>query len=330
MAPIPLSPALSVDDANTLLSAENLKGRNALITGGASGLGLAIGTAYAEKGAYVTLVDINEEDGKRHAAGLQAKGLKVQFITTDVRSWEAQVAAFKAAIKFHPRRTLDIVVGGAGTFSEMFLQPDEPAITSLDVDPPKPPTDAWDVNAIGLAFTAKLAQLYFEMPASASATEEEGEGAPSQQGQPKSLLLIASLAAYFDIPLMAAYTSSKYGARGLLRNLRPIFAARGHRVNLMAPWIIPTAMTVEWMKMFRAVGAPEGNIGQAVTAAIRCAADPGVNGRAFCIGPHRIRDLEDDPKGLNGGKVMNEFLSQDVAGWAEQEKRMLAMMGFPE
>ncbi|KAF4303596.1 hypothetical protein GTA08_BOTSDO09533 [Botryosphaeria dothidea] len=321
MAPVPLSPPLGNDDVNTLLAAENLKGRNALITGGASGLGLAIGTAYAEKGAYVTLVDINETDGKKHAADLQAKGLKVQFVKTDVRSWEEQVAAFKTAINFHPHKTLDIVVGGAGTFSEMFLLPDEPSITSLDDHPPKPATDAWEVNAIGLAFTAKLAQLYFEMPS----PTQEAAPAPA----PKSLLLIASLAAYFDIPVMAAYTSSKYGARGLLRNLRPIFARRGHRINLLAPWIIPTAMTVEWMKMFRAVGAPEGNIGQAVTAAIRCAADPGVNGRAFCIGPHRIRDLEDDPQGWNGGKVMSEFLSKDVAGWPEQEQKMLAMMGFP-
>ncbi|EOD53102.1 hypothetical protein GTA08_BOTSDO09533 [Neofusicoccum parvum] len=321
MTPVPLSPPLSVDDANTLLPAEKLKGRNALITGGASGIGLAIGTAYAEKGAYVTLVDINEEDGKKNATNLQAMGLPVQFVKADVRSWESQVAAFKAAINFHPHKTIDIVVGGAGTFSEMFITPNESGITSLDEDPPKPATDAWDVNAIGLTFTAKLAQLYFEMPPAAPG------GAPAST-EPKSLVLIASLAAYFDIPIMAAYTSSKYGARGLFRNIRPIFASRGHRVNLIAPWIIPTAMTVEWMKMFRAVGAPEGNIGQAIIAATRCAADPTVNGRSFCIGPHRVLDLEDDPKGWNGGKVMHEFLGKDVAGWPEHEQKMLALMGF--
>lgn len=179
--------------------------------------------------------------------------------------------AFKAAVKFHPDETLDIVVAGAGTFSETFVTPDEPGITSLDETPPEPPTIAWETNSIGLSFTAKLAQLYFEFTQKSASSE------------PKSLLLIASLAAYFDIPLMSAYTSSKYGARGLFRSIRPIFAGRGHRVNLMAPWIIPTRMTVEWMKMFRAVGAPEGHVDQAVMSALRCASDKNVNGKAFFL-----------------------------------------------
>ncbi|KAK0663254.1 5'-hydroxyaverantin dehydrogenase [Lasiodiplodia hormozganensis] len=318
MAPIPLSPALSHEEANKLLPADNLQGKNVLITGGASGISLAIGTSFAEKGAYVTLVDINEEAGKQHAESLRARELKVQFIKADVRSWQSQVEAFKAAVKFHPDETLDIVVAGAGTFSETFVAPDEPGITSLDETPPEPPTIAWETNSIGLSFTAKLAQLYFEFTQKPASSE------------PKSLLLIASLAAYFDIPLMSAYTSSKYGARGLFRSIRPIFASRGHRVNLMAPWIIPTSMTVEWMKMFRAVGAPEGHVDQAVTSALRCASGKNVNGRAFCIGPHRVLDLEDDPEGWNAGKAMHEFLNNDIVGWPEQEKKMLDIMGFSE
>lgn len=50
MAPIPLSRALSHEEANKLLPADNLQGKNVLITGGASGISLAIGTSFAEKG----------------------------------------------------------------------------------------------------------------------------------------------------------------------------------------------------------------------------------------------------------------------------------------
>ncbi|KAL1639591.1 hypothetical protein SLS58_007791 [Diplodia intermedia] len=274
MPPVPLSPALSSEDVNKPTPAENLKGKNALITGGASGIGLAIGTVFAEKGAYVTLVDYNEEGGNQHAKDLQARGLNVQFIKADTRSWQSQVSAFKAAIRFHPAQTLDTVVAGAGNFSETFITPEEQGLSSLDETPAEPATVAWETNAIGTAFTAKLAQLYFELPPPPGGTVGRSS-APTDE--PKSLILIASLAAYVDIPFMAAYTSSKYGVRGLFRSIRTIFAGRGHRVNLMAPWAIPTPMTAEWIPMFRAVGAAEGNMGQAVSAALRFAADPDVN-----------------------------------------------------
>ncbi|KAL1615466.1 hypothetical protein SLS54_008997 [Diplodia seriata] len=294
MLPVPLSPALSSEDVNTPTPAENLEGKNALITGGASGIGLAIGTVFAEKGyisprnshygrllthlleyrAYVTLVDYNEEGGSQHAKDLQARGLNVQFVQADTRSWQSQVSAFKAAIRFHPAQTLDTVVAGAGNFSETFITRSEQGLRSLADTPSEPATVAWETNAIGTFFTAKLAQLYFELPPPSSTSPV------SASTEPKSLILIASLAAYVDIPFMAAYTSSKYGVRGLFRSIRPVFAGRGHRVNLMAPWAIPTPMTAEWIPMFRTVGAAEGSMGQAVAAALRFAADPGVNGES--------------------------------------------------
>ena len=203
--------------------------------------------------------------------------ISVQFIQADVRSWQAQVAAFEAAVKFHPNKTLDTVVAAAGNFSEPYIglndDDEEPVLASLDEDLQEPPTVAWETNTIGLAFTAKLTQLYFELPATATATSATGEH--------KSLLLIASLADYVDVPIMAAYTSSKYGARGLFRSIRSIFASRGHRVNLMAPWAIPTAMTVDWIRIFRAVGAAEGHMSQAVMSALRCASDKDVDGVFF-------------------------------------------------
>jgi 5'-hydroxyaverantin dehydrogenase len=195
----------------------------------------------------------------------------VQFITTDVTSWTSQVAAFKAAIAFSPTHdTVDIVVASAGVFGDPFLAADEPAV-SLESDPPAPNLVALKVNSIGSFYTAKLAQLYLKMPKSGPSSE------------PPSLILIASLAAYFDIPLMSSYTSSKYAVRGLFRSIRPLFADRGIRVNLIAPWIMETPLVVEWLKMFDAVGAPQGDSKQVVTAALRFADDKTVNGEFLSL-----------------------------------------------
>ncbi|GME29202.1 hypothetical protein GTA08_BOTSDO09533 [Neofusicoccum parvum] len=312
--PIPLSKALSPDECNAEVSGASLAGRNALITGGASGLGAAIALAYAEKGAYVTLVDRNERLGTEYASELRNKGFHAQFIPADVTSWPSQVAAFKAAITFHPDQRLDIVVASAGMLGEPFVTPDEPAV-SLTADPPRPRTDAWEVNTIGLAFTAKLAQLYFDMPAAAGAAP-----APA----PKSLVLLASLAPYIVFPLAAAYTSSKDGARGVFKNVRAVFARRGHRCNMIAPWIIRTPMTDELIKTFEALGAPGGDVGQAVRAAMRFADDPAVNGRSWAVGLHKIFDMGDDREGGNGEAGLKEFFTNGMPQWDSIAEQMLA------
>ncbi|OCK72869.1 NAD(P)-binding protein, partial [Lepidopterella palustris CBS 459.81] len=262
---IPLSHQLSPEDCNSPPSGSSLKDKSVLITGGASGLGAGIALAYAEKGAYITIADINEKLGKTYAEELRKKGFHVQFIATDVTSWPSQVAAFKAAIAFSPSHaTVDIVVASAGVFGDPFLAADDPP-ASLDSDPPAPNLVALQVNTIGSFYTAKLAQLYLTLP---------GAGAK----EPKCLILVASLAAYFDIPLMSSYTASKYGVRGLFRSVRPLLADRGVRVNLLAPWIMDTPLVVEWLKLFKAVGAPLGNVQDVITAAMRCADDSTVNG----------------------------------------------------
>lgn len=214
----------------------------------------------------MTIVDKNAELGKECASQLQGKGLRVQFVAADVTSWESQVAAFRAAVLFHPDRVLDIVVANAGMFSEPFVTPDEPPV-SLDQDPPRPETGPWEVNCIGISFTAKLAQLYFELPSDKPASK------------PKSLILVSSIAAYVDFPVVAAYTSSKYGTRGFFKNVRGIMASRGHRVNLIAPWIFETPMTTGVVPLFEAVGAPLSDIRLVANAALQLADDDTINGK---------------------------------------------------
>lgn len=142
------------------------------------------------------------------------------------------------------------------------------------------------------------------------------------------MILVASLAAYFDIPLMSSYTASKFGVRGMFHSIRPMFADRGIRVNLIAPWIMDTPLVVEWLKMFKAVGAPLGDTQDVITAAMRFADDSKVNGRAFACGPKRILDLGDDIEGEDAGKVMHGFYETELPGWDKMAAGLIELMGI--
>ncbi|GME39440.1 Lipase GDSL [Neofusicoccum parvum] len=303
---VPLSSALSAEDLSSEVKGESLSKKNVLITGGASGVGAAIAQAYAEKGAYVTIVDINEDLGNQHTLSLQSQGHHVQFIRTDIASWPSQVAAFKAAIRFHPAQTLDTVIACAGVLGQPFLLPSEGGIRSLADDPPCPDTSTWAVNAVGLNHTTKLAQLYFELP---------GAVAPAPR-RPKSLVVFASLLSYIDFPNAVAYTGSKYAARGLFRIARDLFAQRGHRVNAVAPWLTRTPMTPDLVALFESVGCPftEGT-DLAVRACLRLDGDDGVNGRVLAAGPDRIFDMQDDLEGKDGAKGLEYFYGQVMPDW---------------
>ena len=104
-----------------------LKGKSVLITGGASGLGALIATAFVEHGARVTIADLNESQGQDLAA---ASG-NLKFVRTDVVDWSSQVQAFKAAIAFSGDNRVDVVVAGAGLPGGLFISPEEVSAPKL-------------------------------------------------------------------------------------------------------------------------------------------------------------------------------------------------------
>jgi 5'-hydroxyaverantin dehydrogenase len=240
---------------HTEVDVASLKGKSALITGGASGIGLATARAWAAAGVYVTIADIQPiEAGQKLAAELSSAGGHVNYSWCDVTNWDSQVAAFKSAITFSPSQTLEIVATFAGTAFAPGNQVDHVLAAgepSLDVDPKSPNIRNIEVNLTGVYYTSWLALHYFRLKPRAGAdgahatTNGTTDGTNSIDASvttDKSLILMASIGAYMDSPKASTYPASKFGVRGLFRSTRARTLDIGVRCNLLAPWFIDTPL----------------------------------------------------------------------------------------
>lgn len=89
--------------------------------------------------------------------------------------------------------------------------------------PVKPDLRIIDINLTGTVYTSKLALHYFRRQ-------------PLETSRDRCLIIKASIAAYADQPGSPQYNTSKWGVRGLMRNLRQTVWKENIRVNLVAPW----------------------------------------------------------------------------------------------
>ncbi|KAI9821192.1 MAG: hypothetical protein M1827_003926 [Pycnora praestabilis] len=310
----------------------SIKGKSALVTGGASGLGAGYVKGLAEAGAYVTIVDLNEKLGEEYADELQKAGLQfvflygklrnltdsgsVTFVKADVTDWESQVSAFKTAIKFAPHKAIDIVIPNAALAGAPIVTPNEPE-PSLDTDPAAPHLATLTVNLIGVFMTTKLALHYFGL---------KGEGASDVQSK-KQIIFICSIAGYKDcMPLISDYEASKFGVRGLWKSIRANVAPRGVRTNLIAPTMVDTPMTHALVPFFDAAGLKMAPLGSAVDAVLRLAGDESIDGRAILVGASGNLDILDDDDNYDGGVEMLNYFRSGALGegpTSDKTKRVL-------
>lgn len=189
--------------------APDLAGRRALVTGGASGIGLAICQALAREGVRVAVSDIDRAAAEAAAdsIGGGAVGLHV-----DVRARASVQSAFDAALA--ALGGVDILIGNAGV-STMQRALD---ITDEDWD------FNFDVNARGVFLSNQIAARHFA---------REGSGC---------IVNTASLAAKVGAPLLAHYSASKFAVVGWTQALARELAPKGIRVNAVCPGFVATGM----------------------------------------------------------------------------------------
>lgn len=183
-----------------------LKGRTALITGAARGIGLEFARAYIAEGATVALADINAEAVAQAAAALGPQAVAVQM---DVTRQDSLDAGFAEAISRMGK--LDILVNNAALFSAAPIA----EITRADHD------RLFAVNVAGTLFCMQAAARHM-----------------IGRGQGGKIINMASQAGRRGESLVAVYCATKAAVISLTQSAGLNLIAHGINVNAIAPGVV--------------------------------------------------------------------------------------------
>ncbi|KAK5632857.1 hypothetical protein RRF57_008571 [Xylaria bambusicola] len=175
-------------------------GKTVVVTGGAGGLGKVIASAFLDAGANVAIFDVHEGRLKETAAGWEKHGDKFLTSQTDITD-ETAVTTFFANVSAKFGR-IDMLINNAGVMDKF------DAAGTL-------PLDLWNrvigVNLTGAYLCTKAAINAFE----------------SQSPSGGTIINIASVASVRGFAAGAAYTASKHGLLGLVKNTATFYGPKG-------------------------------------------------------------------------------------------------------
>jgi NAD(P)-dependent dehydrogenase (short-subunit alcohol dehydrogenase family) len=208
----------------TTLLASDLKGKTAIVTGGATGIGRAIAGSLAAHGVRIVVADLNLDAAKKAAGELGPEALAFGLDVSKRAEVERSFALIEKTVGNY-----DILIANAGV-STM-----NRAIDITD--------EEWDfnfaVNIKGVFLTNQAAARYFLK------TERKGV-----------IVNTASLAAKVGAPLLAHYSASKFAVLGWTQSLAREVAPQGIRVNAVCPGFVKTSMQdreVAWEAQLRGI-----------------------------------------------------------------------------
>ena len=206
----------------------DVTGFGVVVTGGASGLGLAYGEVLAAHGARVTLIDVDAEALGAHAARLQGEGLDVRGAVADVTDHPALDRAIDEATSLYGR--LDVAFANAGIdpgvgFVAAWAGDTRPRVEEGALE--RYDDERWnrviDINLNGVFATVR---------ASARHMRPRGFG---------RIIVTTSLAAsVVEGAIGSAYLAAKAGARHFMHAVALEFAAYGITANAIAPGFFVT------------------------------------------------------------------------------------------
>ncbi|KAG4427643.1 hypothetical protein IFR05_016874 [Cadophora sp. M221] len=203
----------------------SLSGKTVIVTGGASGIGLALVKYYASHSLQIAILDISTPPPTLLST-LQTDFPSSTFVfkKCDISSWDEQKAVFADVYK--TLGSVDVVCANAGV-SEVghFLEKE-----GEGEEPRKPGLKTLDINLTGTLFSIKLAVYYMRKNTS------------SQKGH---IICTASNAGLYPFSIAPMYGVTKHGVVGAVRSFAKPLEADGIRINAVCPNCIVTGLADE-------------------------------------------------------------------------------------
>jgi len=193
-----------------------LKGKVALVTGAAGGLGGAIAWAFGAAGARVFLHDLFEDKLKDITGAMKAEGIEAGYKALDIAATGAPQALVDAAVREMGR--IDILVNSAGINRPQKSE----EVTEKNWD------DVMNINLRAMFFVSQAAGKHM-----------------IAMGGVGKIINLSSQAGSVALPLRAAYCSSKGAVNQLTRTLALEWARHHIVVNAVAPTFVETPFTAQ-------------------------------------------------------------------------------------
>lgn len=194
------------------MTVDDMTGKVAIVTGGASGIGAATTRLLAARGVSVVVADLNAEGAEAVAAEVRATGAAAIGVQADASDPAEQERIVEAAVREFGRLDLAVNNVGVGSPSAHRIGESDPA--------------EWD-----RVIRITLGNAYYGMRAQIPAILEAGGGA---------IVNISSIAGLQAVLRNAGYVTAKHGIIGLTKAAALEYGDQGIRVNSVGPGYINT------------------------------------------------------------------------------------------